>query len=127
MAVKSVITKKSVSAKSNAMASEKVSKPTTKKKAAEDEELNASDKAEDVDDDLEEVDDDWGKTEEEDDSWDPDFAEFDLPKTSKKVGKAKKGGGEDAHASDEGDDLDLDLSLEEDDLFDEKDEFDDDF
>ena len=121
MAVKSVITKKSVSAKSNAMASEKVSKPTTKKKAAEDEELNASDKAEDVDDDLEEVDDDWGKTEEAD-NWDPDFEEFDMPKKSaKKPGRGKKG--------DEDDDLGLedDLNLDDDDLFDEKDEFDEDY
>jgi hypothetical protein len=45
-----------------------------------------------------------------------------LPKTTKKAGKAKKGGGEE-----EADDLDLDLNLEDDDLFDEKDEFDDDF
>ena len=119
MAVKSTKEKKTATPKNGVVKAEKSSKTSSKKN---DDDADALDE----DDDLEETD-DWGKTEEEDDSWDPDFAEFDLPKTSKKVGKAKKGGGEDAHASDEGDDLDLDLSLEEDDLFDEKDEFDDDF
>lgn len=110
MAVKSVIAKKSVSAKSNAMAAEKVSKPTTKKKVVDEE-----DEIED------EVEDDWAKTE-EDDSWDPDFEEFDMPKKSaKKAGKGKKG--------DEDDDLGLqdDLNLDDDDLFEEKDEFDEDY
>ena len=117
MAVKSTKEKKTATPKNGVVKAEKSSKASSKK--------NEDAEEEDLDD--EEETDDWGKTEEEDDSWDPDFAEFDLPKTSKKVGKAKKGGGEDAHASDEGDDLDLDLILEEDDLFDEKDEFDDDF
>ena len=117
MAVKSTKEKKTATPKNGVVKAEKSSKTSSKK--------NEDAEEEDLDD--EEETDDWGKTEEEDDSWDPDFAEFDLPKTSKKVGKAKKGGGEDAHASDEGDDLDLDLSLEDDDLFEEKDEFDDDF
>ena len=37
----------------------------------------------DDDDDAEEGDDDWNK-EEEDDAWDPDFEEFDLPKSKGK-------------------------------------------
>lgn len=113
MAVKTATAKKSVSAKSNAIAAEKVSKSASKKKLV--------DEGEEEDDDLEEVDDDWGKTE-EDDSWDPDFEEFDMPKKSaKKPGKGKK--------AEEEDDLGLDddLNLEDDDLFDDKDEFDDDF
>jgi DNA-directed RNA polymerase subunit delta len=121
MAVKSTKEKKTATPKNGVVKAEKSSK-TSSKKNDDEEDADASDE----DDDLEETD-DWGKTEEEDDSWDPDFAEFDMPKTTKKAGKAKKGGGEDAHASDEGDDLDLDLNLEDDDLFDEKDEFDDDY
>ena len=70
-------------------------------------------------DDEESDADDWGKTEEEDENWDPDFAEFDLPKTSKKAGKSKKGEDDDFG-------LEEDLSLEDDDLFDDKDEFEDD-
>ncbi len=117
MAVKSTKEKKTATPKNGVVKAEKSSKTSSKKNDEED------------DDDLDEEEetDDWGKTEEEGDSWDPDFAEFDMPKTAKKAGKAKKGGGEDAHTSDEGDDLDLDLNLEDDDLFDEKDEFDDDF
>ena len=122
MAVKSTKEKKTATPKNGVVKAEKSSKTSSKKN---DEDAHASDDDDDLDE--EEETDDWGKTEEEDDSWDPDFAEFDLPKTSKKAGKAKKGGGEDAHASDEGDDLDLDLNLEDDDLFDEKDEFDDDY
>jgi nucleolin len=80
---------------------------------------------------MDEVDDDWGKAEEEDDSWDPDFDEFDLPKskTPKKAAKGKKAKG-DGHASDDVDDLNLDddLGLDDDDLFGEKDDdFEDDF
>ena len=117
MAVKSTKEKKTATPKNGVVKAEKSSKTSSRK----------NDDDEDDDLDEEEEADDWGKTEEEDDSWDPDFAEFDMPKTTKKAGKAKKGGGEDAHASDEGDDLDLDLNLEDDDLFDEKDEFDDDY
>ncbi len=41
------------------------------------------------DDDVEEKADDWEKPEEGDDDWDPDFEEFDLPKSKKaKSGKA---------------------------------------
>jgi hypothetical protein len=122
MAVKSTKEKKTATPKNGVVKAEKSSKTSSKKNDDEEEDAHASDEEED----FEETD-DWGKTEEEDDSWDPDFAEFDMPKTAKKAGKAKKGGGEDAHTSDEGDDLDLDLNLEDDDLFDEKDEFDDDF
>jgi hypothetical protein len=116
MAVKSTKEKKTATPKNGVVKAEKSSK-TSSKKNDDDEEEDAH--ASDEDDDLEETD-DWGKTEEDEDSWDPDFAEFDLPKTTKKAGKSKKG-------DDETDDLDLDLNLEEDDLFEEKDEFDDDF
>ena len=44
-------------------------------------------KDEEDDDEVDEDDDDWGKEEEEEDDWDPDFEEFDLPKS-----KGKKGG-----------------------------------
>ena len=124
MAVKSTKEKKTATPKNGVVKAEKSSKTSSKKNDDDEEEEDAH--ASDEDDDLEDTD-EWGKTEEDEDSWDPDFAEFDLPKTTKKAGKAKKGGGEDIHASDEADDLDLDLNLEEDDLFDEKDEFDDDF
>jgi hypothetical protein len=122
MAVKSTKEQKTATPKNGVVKAEKSSKTSSKKN---DEDAHASDDDDDLDE--EEETDDWGKAEEEGDSWDPDFAEFDMPKTAKKAGKAKKGGGEDAHASDEGDDLDLDLNLEDDDLFDEKDEFDDDY
>jgi DNA-directed RNA polymerase subunit delta len=114
MAVKTIKEKKSVVKKTDLDPSEKLSKTAAKKKVVE-----ADD---DIDEEEEEVEDDWAKTE-EDDSWDPDFEEFDMPKKStKKAGKGKKG-------QDEDDDLGLDddLSLDDDDLFDEKDEFEDDF
>ncbi len=114
MAVKTIKEKKSVVKKTDLAPSEKLSKTAAKKKVVE-----ADD---DIDEEEEEVEDDWAKTE-EDDSWDPDFEEFDMPKKStKKAGKGKKG-------QDEDDDLGLDddLSLDDDDLFDEKDEFEDDF
>ncbi len=113
MSVKTIKEKKSVAKKTDLTPSEKLSKTAAKKKVVE---------ADDDIDEEDEVEDDWAKTE-EDDSWDPDFEEFDMPKKStKKAGKGKKG-------QDEDDDLGLDddLNLEDDDLFDEKDEFDDDF
>ena len=60
----------------------------------------AKDDDEDEDDsdalaDVDEEDDNWKKVEDDDD-WDPDFAEFDLPKSgSKKGGVGKKGKDED--------------------------------
>jgi nucleolin len=112
MAVKTEKAKKSATKKSNFDASEKVSKTASKKKVLDD--------------------DDWEKADEEEDSWDPDFDEFDIPKskTPKKAGKGKKGKEEDAHASDDVDDLNLDddLSLDDDDLFgDKEDDFEDDY
>ena len=72
----------------------------------------------DVDD--EEINDDWEK-EDDDTNWDPDFEEFDMPKkSSKKPGKFK--------VAEEEDDFSLNddfKELEEDDLFDDKDELDD--
>ena len=57
--------------------------------------------------------DDWDKPEEED-TWDPDFEEFDIPKSKGKKssagGTSKKGGGEE-------DDLGLDEDFKEFDLF----------
>ena len=86
-------------------------KPISKKKVADEE------------DDLDEeeaVNDDWEKA--EDDSWDPDFEEFDMPKKSTKAkGKSKK--------EDDDDDFSLDDDLksldDDDDLFDDKDDLDD--
>ena len=79
--------------------------------------VKAAIKKEDDDDDEDEVEeggddddekDDWEATEEEDE-WDPDFDEFDIPKSTKK-GKAGKG--------DEEDDIKFDEDLNEfDDLF----------
>ncbi|MBP5999780.1 MAG: hypothetical protein KA534_04940 [Sediminibacterium sp.] len=114
MAVKSTKEKKTATPKNGVVKAEK--SKSSKKKVDEDEEdedLDVEEEDANASDDV----DDWGKA--EDDSWDPDFAEFDLPKPTKKAGKAKKG--------EEEEDLDLDLNLDDDDLFDDKDEFDDDF
>jgi hypothetical protein len=52
----------------------------------------AKDDDEDDDSDVDEKDDDWNKGE-EGDSWDPDFEEFDLPKSKgKKAPGTSKGG-----------------------------------
>lgn len=69
-------------------------------------------------DDVDEEDDDWEKVDEEDD-WDPDFEEFDLPKSGGKGGKKNV---------EEDEDFKLDEDLNEfDDLFgDGGDSFDDD-
>ncbi len=117
MAVKTIKEKKSATQKPDLGPAEKVSKSASKKKVDNDD----ADENDDVDDNDDLEDDDWGKTE-DDDSWDPDFEEFDLPKkATKKAGKGKK-------SSDEDDDLGLDDDLNlDDDLFDDKDEFDDDF
>ena len=75
---------------------------------------------EDDDDDLEADDeaDDWEKGEVEEEEWDPDFDEFDIPKsTGKKIG-GKKG-------ADEDEDFKLDDDMKEFDLFNDS-EFDDD-
>ena len=94
------------------MKAEKATKSTAKKKGEDDDDL----------DDEDEVNDDWEKTE-EDTSWDPDFEEFDMPKKSaKKPGKFKP----------QDDDEDFSLNedfkdLDDDDLFDDKDELEDDF
>ncbi len=51
-------------------------------------------KDEDDDNEVDEKEDDWNKGE-EGDSWDPDFEEFDLPKSKgKKAAGTSKGGGE---------------------------------
>ena len=61
----------------------------------------------DDDDEVDEVEDDWEKTEEED--YDPDFEEFDIPKSKTKKAPLKKGKGED--------DFELDDDFKEMDLF----------
>lgn len=90
-------------------------KAAGKKKAADDEEDEEEDApAEEGDED------DWDEEgEEEEDEWDPDFDEFDLPKST------KKGGGK---GDEEEEDLKIDEDLNEfDDLFgDGGDDFDDD-
>lgn len=87
---------------------------SAKKKAEEEED--------DDDDSEDDSKDDWEKgEEEEEEEWDPDFDEFDLPKSGKKAGKGKGG-------SDEDDDVKIDDDMNEfDDLFgDGGDDFDDD-
>ncbi len=116
MAVKIEKEKKTAGTKSGLDKVVKVSKASPKKKSKEE------DVDDDIEDDAEEIEDDWAKPEEED-NWDPDFEEFDMPKKSaKKPGKFKKADEDDEFS------LDEDLKgLDDDDLFDEKDEFDDDF
>jgi hypothetical protein len=88
-------------------------------KSAKKKEEDEEDDDPDTDDDADK--DDWekGEGEEEEEEWDPDFDEFDLPKSGKKAGKA---------GSDEEDDTKVDEDLSEfDDLFgDSGDDFDDD-
>jgi DNA-directed RNA polymerase subunit delta len=78
-----------------------------------------SDEEGDDDSDVDEVEDTWNKPEDGDD-WDPDFDEFDLPKSSaKKTGTTKKS------AKDDDDDFKIDDEFK--DLFDNKSsKFDDD-
>ena len=110
MAIKSLKENKSTAAKNGIEKTSKASPKPSKKKDLDDED--------EVDD--EEINDDWGK-EEEDTSWDPDFEEFDMPKkASKKPGKFK--------ISEEEDDFSLNedfKEIDDDDLFEEKDELDD--
>jgi nucleolin len=112
MAFKTIKEKKTATPKNGVVKAEKATKSTAKKKGEDDDDL----------DDEDEVNDDWEKTE-EDTSWDPDFEEFDMPKKSaKKPGKFKP----------QDDDEDFSLNedfkdLDDDDLFDDKDELEDDF
>ena len=67
--------------------------------------------AEDDDDEAEEVKDDWEKVEEEED-WDPDFDEFDLPKSKGKKASGtagKKGAEEEVDFKFDDDFKDMDL------------------
>jgi len=84
---------------------------STSKKSAAPAAKKGKDDDDDDDADVDEVD-DWEKPE-EDDSWDPDFEEFDLPKS-----KAKKSGtaGKKAGKGDE-DDLAMDEDFKDMDLF----------
>jgi nucleolin len=112
MALKTIKEKKAAAPKNGVLKAEKASKSAAKKKDVDEDDL----------DEEEEVKDDWEKTE-EDASWDPDFEEFDMPKKSaKKPGKFKP--------SDEDEDFNLNDDLkdiDDDDLFDDKDELEDDF
>ena len=68
------------------------------------------------------MEDDWEKSEEDDD-WDPDFDEFDIPKSK----GAKKSPAAGKKKADEDDDFKLDEDFKEFDLFNDKDSgFDDD-
>ena len=82
MAEKIVKEKKTAGTKLGADKAVKVSKVSPKKKS-EEEDADASDVDDDMEEDAEDVEDDWAKSE-EDDSWDPDFEEFDMPKKSAK-------------------------------------------
>jgi len=62
--------------------------------------------------------DEWEKPEEEDDEWDPDFDEFDIPKS-----KGKKAAGPKKKGDDE-DDFKVDEDFKEFDMFNDKDDFD---
>lgn len=110
MAGKIVKDKKTKAVKLDNSKAETSGKSTSKKKVDE----------EDDDLDAEEINDDWGKSDE--DNWDPDFEEFDMPvKSTKAKGKSKK---------EEEDDFSLDddlKNIDDDDLFEEKDELDDDY
>jgi DNA-directed RNA polymerase subunit delta len=72
-------------------------------------------KDEDDEEDDEEIKDDWEKPEEEEE-WDPDFDEFDLPKSKGAKGKKVTGGAKKA----DDDDLKLDDEFKEMDLFDDR-------
>jgi len=74
---------------------------------------------EEDDDDVEEKPDEWEKPEEGDDDWDPDFEEFDLPKSKK--AKSGKAGGEENPKIEEDDEF-KDLFNENDGGFDDDDE-----
>ena len=112
MALKTIKEKKAAAPKNGVLKAEKASKSAAKKKDVDEDDLEEE----------EEVKDDWEKAE-DDTSWDPDFEEFDMPKKSaKKPGKFKAG--------DEDDDFNLNDDLkdiDDDDLFDDKDELEDDF
>ncbi|MFA9205155.1 MAG: hypothetical protein ACEQR6_00610 [Burkholderiaceae bacterium] len=112
MALKTIKEKKAAAPKNGVLKAEKASKSAAKKKDVDEDDL----------DQEEEVKDDWEKAE-DDTSWDPDFEEFDMPKKSaKKPGKFKAG--------EEDDDFNLNDDLkdiDDDDLFDDKDELEDDF
>ena len=66
--------------------------------------VKSSKKDDDDDDDADDVeDDDWNKEDAEEDAWDPDFEEFDLPKS-----KGKKAPGAGKKAADEEEDFKVD-------------------
>lgn len=95
----------------------KASKGASKKKAEDDDD-------DDDDTGVDEVD-EWEKPEEED-TWDPDFEEFDIPKSKGKKATGTGGAGKKAGADD---DLGLDEEFKEFDLFNDSgfDDDDDDF
>jgi DNA-directed RNA polymerase subunit delta len=103
-------------------------RPSKTKKEEDDEDLDDEDvapkksskKASDDDDDE---DDDVDGAEEDDDEWDPDFEEFDLPKSSKSKGGAKVEEEEDFKVEDTEDFKDLDLFNDSESFDDEDDDF----
>jgi hypothetical protein len=93
-----------------------VETPAAKKGKTASSKKNASDEDDDDDGGEDEVD-DWDKVEEEE-SWDPDFEEFDIPKSKAKKTAGKKG-------EEEEEDFKLDDEFKDMDLFNER-GFDDD-
>jgi len=94
-------------------------KPKASKKAVK----GLSGKDDEDDDDVEEVEDEWEKVEEDD--WDPDFDEFDLPKSKTKKASPGTGAPRKKEKSAGDDDLGIDDDFKEMDLFNES-SFDDD-
>ena len=101
-------------------------KKSSKKNAAPSSKTKKGDDEDDDDLDLDEEVDDWNKVEEEEE-WDPDFDEFDVPKSKSKKSAPSTGGAKKA-AKEE--DLDFDEDFKDLDLFGEErfdEEEDDDF
>jgi hypothetical protein len=104
-------------------------RPSKTKKVEDDKDLDDEDiapkksskKASDDDDDDE--DDDVDGAEEDDDEWDPDFEEFDLPKSRKGKGGSKAEEEEDFKVEDTEDFKDLDLFNDSESFDDEDDDF----
>jgi DNA-directed RNA polymerase subunit delta len=104
-------------------------RPSKTKKVEDDEDLDDEDvapkksskKASEDDDDDE--DDDIDGVEEDDDEWDPDFEEFDLPKSRKGKAASKAEEEEDFKVEDTEDFKDLDLFNDSESFDDEDDDF----
>jgi hypothetical protein len=104
-------------------------RPSKTKKVEDDEDLDDEDVApkksskKSSDDDDDDEDDDVDGAEEDDDEWDPDFEEFDLPKSRKGKGGSKAEEEEDFKVEDTEDFKDLDLFNDSESFDDEDDDF----